>query len=174
MNMLARLLGAIPTAIVAVIIMAPNVGAQNLSVTGTWDGTQRCKGSGPSAVRLRGAELHEQIRITQNPSAPDELNVQIGTRAYNGRLMLAAPHASGAQSGQATLIQCDSTPALSDYSEMVFLDVVLKAAPDNSKLVGISVFRDPSANTKSAFAAGTCKWNYARTDTQDPGISGCP
>ncbi len=172
MNMLARLLGAIPTAIVAAMLMTPSAGAQSL--TGTWDGTQRCKGPGSLAVPLRAAELHQQIRITQNPSAPDELNVQVGTRAYNGRLMLAAAHGSGVQSGQATLIQCDSTPALSDYSEMVFLDVVLKPAPESGKLVGISVFRDPSANTKSAFAAGTCKWNYARTDTQDPGVSGCP
>ncbi len=174
MNMLARLLGAIPTAIVAVMIMTPRAGAQSPSLTGTWDGTQRCKGPGSLAVPLRAADLHQQMRITQNPSAPDELNVQIGTRAYNGRLMLAVPHAGGVQSGQATLMQCDSTPTLSDYSEMVFLDVVLKPAPGSGKLVGISVFRDPSANTKSAFAAGTCKWNYARTDTQDPGVSGCP
>ena len=175
MTMFARLRSAIPIGVAMVIAVTHSAAAQSSNLTGTWEGTQTCKGSGFSAVKLRTAELHAQMKITQSPTAPDELNVQIGARSYNGRLMLTPPRpGSGVQEGQVTLIQCDSTPALSDYSEMVFLKVVLKVAPQTGKLAGISVFRDPAANTKAAFAVGTCKWSYARTDTQDPGMSGCP
>jgi hypothetical protein len=165
---------AVGVATVLAIAMAHRAGAQSLSLTGTWDGSQTCRGVTFSAVKLPRAELRDEMKITQSQTVPDDLNIQIGTNYYNGRVTLE-PAGGTLQKGQAILVHCASSPALSDYSEMVFLKILLKQSGGVSTLRGVSVFRDPSANTKGTMAVGTCKWKYTRTTkTQDPNVAALP
>ena len=176
MKRLAQLVGSMLVGSATVVAVACLASAQDLMLTGTWQGLQRCKGVTFSGVELPAAELTDDIKITQSQTFQDDLSIQIGTHYYHGQVSLE-PGSSRVRNGRATLIQCDSNPALSDYSEMVVLRVVLKNTAHKSKLAGVSVFRDPSANTKGAIAIGTCRWSYTRTaNTLDPGVPGpgCP
>jgi len=68
-------------------------------------------------------------------------------------------------------MDCRSTTALSNYSEMVQLKFTLTT--QRGRLTGASVSWDP-AGTKGGIAAGTCRWTYTLMSGNDPGVPGCP
>jgi len=130
-------------------------------LSGTWKGKVRCKAfdGARRSVPDRGATL----TISQNGRYfAARIEDSQGQRLYNGE---AVSLTGREHRVEAVLIECRSSSALNDYSEVVTLRGTLNAP--GGRLTGESIFRSQLGEL------GTCRWRLERTRTTNPNVSFC-
>jgi len=139
----------------------PRAGAVDL--TGTWVGKIVCDSFDPLG-KSKGGVKDDIMEITQSGADLNIVADEFGF-LYNG-LVIDDP-TSPAFKGQAGFIECRTTPANTDTSEIGRLKVVVKGDGINAKLKAQSILTNPDPLVQ------TCKWSYKRTDTADPAVPDC-
>lgn len=150
------------TAIVfGLALQLPTV-AQGINLTGEWTGSASCKAFDGTVFRL--PRTTSTLFISHSATTfVARLEADSGPTDYFGH--------SVQQSGLSTrlqgiMVECRTTPMLSDRSEVVHL----KAAEGGggARMKGSSIFRDQSGDI------GTCRWVFERVRKTDPGLAPCP
>lgn len=150
--------------VAVLVIPASALTASALTLTGTWEGTEKCTIHGSTTSKARTDII---IHITQsgtdiNAHVPSS---SIGEAMYNGYV---ATDAEKPDTGSAGMIACGSSPALAQVGEFI-----AKTTPsdESGKLKGLvvgtlSIFGNP--------VTYTCKYTLKRTDASDPAVAACP
>jgi len=145
--------------------------AYAVNLTGTWVGKIICDSFDPSG-KFRGGVTNDTMEITQTGA---DLNIVADEFLflYNGQVI--DDPANPAFKGQAGFIECRTTPANTDTSEMGRLKVVVKGDGINARLKARSILMNPdlAGDPNPVPVFQTCKWSYKRIDTTDPVVPGC-
>lgn len=142
-------------------VAPPRAGA--IDLTGTWVGKIVCDSFDPLGKSKTGV-TDDVMEITQAGADLNMVADEFGF-LYNGQVI--DDPANPAYKGQAGFIECRTTPANTDTSEMGRIKVVIKADGIHATLKAQSILMDPAPLLQ------TCKWTYKRMDKSDPKVPDC-
>lgn len=141
--------------------------ARAFDLTGTWEGTYKCKGSNQGVKDVSEDDIVAQITQVGNAIGA-AITFSGNPFKYNG---IAVANAAKPDKGDVVLVLCDSDDDLSTgaFDELGRFSIVTKPAKGTGSLKGSSQYSSPSP------AAYTCKWKLKRTDPADPQVTtACP
>jgi hypothetical protein len=95
-----------------------------------------------------------------------DLNMTADGFTYDGKVI--DDPVNPIQKGQATFIECETTPANTGTSEIGRTEIIV-VKPDG---IG-ATFTAQSILSGGGTVFQTCRWNYKRVDTGDPGVPEC-
>jgi hypothetical protein len=152
---------SVATLAFATIVQIPSI-AFAINLTGEWTGSISCTAFDGTSFRIPRST--SSLFISHSASAfAAHLEGGEGPTDYSGQ----AVQQSGVSARlQGIMVECHTTPSLTDRSEVVHL----KATESSSaaRLKGSSIFRDQGGDI------GTCRWSFKRANKNDPGLSDCP
>ena len=129
-------------------------------LTGTWTGEAVCKGF--DGVKFTW-ECCPTMEISQVDATTFRLSFPDEGYLYFGKIIADA--AKPSEKGEVAFVGCPTANTLPDDSEMGRASV---KTGTRSTFKGVSIFLE------WADMVHTCKWNYTRTSTADPGVAACP
>lgn len=130
-------------------------------LTGVWSGSVHCRSfdGAHRSIPSRDATL----RVAQvGRYFAAQVEHSRGVRSYNGEVV---PRIGRTSRVEAVLIECRSTPELSNYSEVVNLRGTV--VDERGRLSGESIFRNQMGDI------GTCRWSLERSSRKAPTVSFC-
>ena len=142
--------------------------ADAFDVTGTWEGTYKCKGSYAGEKDSYADAL--VAKITQSGVAVGaDITFDGDLFRYSG---VAVANAAKPDKGDLGIVICGSDDDLTAgiYDELGRLSVTTKPSKGTGSIKGSSFYT--RTNPGGAY---TCKWSLKRTDPADPAVGvGCP
>jgi len=156
---LAHALAGMSLLILGVDIQA----TQAVDLTGTWTGKIVCNTFDATGT-YQAVVAGDTMLITQS-GADLNMTADGGEFTYDGKVIDKAGHPT--TKGQASFIECRTTPADTDVSEIGRTKVEIQ--PDG---VG-DTFTAQSILSAGGSVFQTCRWSYKRLDTADPGVGEC-
>lgn len=147
---------------VAVLLWQAPAPVCGINLTGEWTGAANCKAFDGTSFRIPRST--SSLYITHSAgSFTAHLEGGEGPTDYSGQ---AVQQSGVANRLQGIMLECHTSPALVDHSEVVHF----KATESNSgaRMKGASIFRDQGGDI------GTCRWSFKRVNKNDPGLNGCP
>lgn len=139
------------------------VDARAIDLTGVWLGRLVCD-TFDALGKSKDVITDDVMLITQ---MGDDLNIAADESGflYNGTVIddIANP----TKKAQFAFIECRTTPANTDTSEIGRAKVTIKTDGITAKLKAQSILSHPTPGFQ------TCKWSYKRIDTTDPKVPGC-
>jgi hypothetical protein len=158
--------GAAAAALVAGTVAAG--GALAFDVTGTWEGTYKCKGVFDGLKDKYEDALVANITQTGTAVGAD-ITFDGDLFSYNG---LAIANAAKPDKGDLTVVICGSDDDLStgEFDEFGRLTVTTKPLKGTGSIKGTSYY-----STTGPVQVYTCKWKLKRTSTVNPNTAvSCP
>jgi hypothetical protein len=155
---------------------AARAGAARFDLTGTWVGSIKCKGF------FGGVKdpftLTPTVKISQSGLNIGLLADDAGT--LDSYVAYANPDAKKPlEKGEFALIFCGTNDVLAEpfdapFDEIGRMTVSTKPPKVKATFKGTSIYSDSQLSfgppQTTPISAGTCKWKFTRTDTNDPGI----
>jgi hypothetical protein len=146
---------------VGLIIVTLGTSAWAVDITGTWSGKEGCKCFNDVDGKVTERFKNEDMRISQNGT---DLNILVFGELFNGNVI---NHPQKDNKGEAAFIACNTDP----NNNASFGEI--GRAKLSTKSNGNGKFKVESLWNSSKTQICTCKWNFKRTDTQDPSIADC-
>jgi hypothetical protein len=155
-------------AVAAVAIAVTVSAALAFDVTGTWEGTYKCKGIFDGLKDKYEDALVANLTQTGTAIGAD-ITFDGDLFSYNG---LAIANAAKPDKGDMTVVICGSDDDLStgEFDELGRLSVTTKPLKGTGSIKGTSYY-----STTGPVQVYTCKWKLKRTSTVDPLVAvSCP
>lgn len=161
-----KVMGA--AALVTLVLGVPRAWAADL--TGVWFGEQKCDRF--DGQKFNSTFANDVMLISQNG---DEMNMAallidgVFQLVYQGRVIDDAKQPGS--KAQAAFTACGTTPT-SEYQETGRANKVEVKKSGPGEFEATSIFLQVEQG-EFPTDTGTCKWNYKRVDTEDPGVPDC-
>jgi hypothetical protein len=140
---------------------------QAFDATGTWEGSVSCRHF--DGAKFRFKNKLSTLHISQSGT---DLNAEFagGVFQYHGHAI--DDDGKPGEEGEVLLVQCGTDEvAGAGFGEMLRAAVKTKPAKGTGSLRGTSIFE---GDFGGGWQFGTCKYQFKRTSTANPGVSACP
>ena len=154
----------IVVAIAAVTLLGFGAVAQAFDITGTWEGTYKCKGTFGGEK-----DSFDDVLIAKFSQSGTTAGAQI---SFDGDLFnytgIEVPNTAKPDKGDLGIVICGTDDDLTtgEFDEIGRLTVTTKPTKGTGSMKGTSLYTTTGPNS-----VYTCKWKLKRTDTIDPGAA---
>lgn len=150
-------------ALMSLVLVTP---ASAFDITGTWEGTYKCKGFDNGVKDKFEEELVAEFSQTSATAVGANISFEGTEYRYNG---LAHATATKPDKGDLMLVICgsDDNLATGTFDELGRFTVSTKADKVKATIKGVSMYSTQTIGLQSY----TCKWKLTRTSTSDPMVA---